>query len=184
MKSLARIRDSLRDGPPQVDIELSDPIPTDAEIEAEIKAQLGMVGIPEKTVKSLHSIGVHVKRQGVIQTQRGVAFVSQQWLMNALRELHRLLVARTKVEDAKEIDTEDMVKIASCIAKLGSALTESSAMMLSLEPRESGNGLPQPPPNNVFPPGAVVFGGNAQAHFHPPSGAPPEKPVVMLPPEA
>lgn len=174
---------SLHLGKPlEVDIELSDPIPTDEQIESDIQTQTGLTKISATTAKTLKQIGIHVQQQGVIQTQRGVCFVSQQWILNSMRELHRLLVARTKVEDAKDIDTDDMVKIASCIAKLGSALTESSTLMLSLEPRSANNAPPQLPPANVFPPGAVVFGGNAQAHFHP--NPPAEKPVATLPSES
>lgn len=169
-----------RSKPLEVDVELSDPVPTDEQIEADLKGLMNLTAVNAATITSLKRVGVHVKRQGILETQRGTVYVTQAWVLGASQQVARILQAKAafKEDGGKDVDADEICKLADCLGKLAGKQAELSAVMLTHEPNEANAHEPPPAPNQAFPAGAVVFGGNAQAHFH---QTPPQKPVVTLP---
>lgn len=152
--------------PIEVAIELSDAMPTDDEVEADLKDLLGMTQVSADQIRQLRRIGVHVKTQGILETQRGAVYVTQAWILGASSEIYRLMRSKTKRENADSISVDDVCKLADQLGKLAGKQAELSAVMSAQEPK--GNNKPDPiaPANTPFAAGAVVIGGNAQAHFH------------------
>jgi|SRR6185295_11463957 len=167
--------------PLEVDIEISDPIPTDAESEADLEGLLAMSKVSAQDIKKLKAVGIHVKRQGILETQRGMIYVTQAWMLGVTGELKRLIHDKLKKEEGKDVPTDEVCKLVDQLAKLAGKQAELSAVMLSHEPKVGGEPpTPTAPPNAAFPAGAIVVGGNAQAHFH----QAPEKTVAKAPGEA
>lgn len=173
------------DTPPSVTIELEDAVPTDQEVESGFK-ELGLIKVSATKVRHYRQLGVHLKRQGVIHTQRGQAFMTQYVLADTMNQLHKLLSDGLGEEDKKKkLDVEEACAIAREISHAASKYTESQEFSLKLEnlgpPSVPPPDLPSTP-TNVFPAGAVVAGGNATVHYHPPGDSAPLKPVATPPP--
>lgn len=174
MKSLALTK------PLEVDIELADAVPTDAETEVDFEALMDVQKVSAKDVKRLKALGLHVKRQGILETQRGALLVNQAWLLGITNDIARLIRAKNKAEPGKDVPTEEICKLGDLFSKLIGKSVELSTVMMAQEPKEP-NGQEQPPaPNTAFPAGAVV-GLHAHTHYHQPP--PPEKPVATPPSE-
>jgi len=152
--------------PIEVDIELADAVPTDAETEADFQALMDVQKVSAQDVKRLRGLGLHVKRQGILETQRGALLVNQAWLLGITSEIARLIRAKNTADKAGDVPTDEVCKLGDLFAKLVGKSVELSAAMLSQEPKVPGEQQPSPAPNAAFPAGAVVIGGNAQAHFH------------------
>lgn len=148
-----------RTKPLEVDIELAEPVPTDEESEKDFKALTGMTEVRPETIKSLRKVGLHVKRQGILETQRGTVYVNQSWLLAVSGALYRLIMARAAQENP---DVDEVCKLADHIAKLSGKQAELSAVMLSHEPKAPMEFEPERPANKSFIPGSIVVGGNAQ----------------------
>jgi len=154
--------------PPEVEIELPDQIPTDAELEEGFK-ELGMVRVSAKTVRNYARMGVHVSRQGVIQGQRGQAFYNQHIVADTMRQLHEHLCAGLNPEDPKKhpkLSVEDVCNLAREISNASGKLTASQEFALKLTA-----GTPRPPdvptsPRSSFPAGAIVAGPGSNVHVH------------------
>lgn len=168
----------------EVEIGLSDPVPTDRDAEKDFEALTKSQPISHITAEQLRALGIQIKRQGVLETQRGVLYVNQAWLLGVGQELYRLLMVKTKPVDGKDVDSAEVCKLADQLTKLVGKQAEVSSVMLSYEPvKPNGNEAP-PALTPSFPAGTVVVGGNAHAHFHqtPPPTA--EKTVAKPPSEA
>lgn len=170
---------SLQLGKPMVvDIELSDAVPTDAETEADFKALTAVTSVSAQDIKRLKALGLHVKRQGVLETQRGVLLVTQMWLFGITSQLHRMMMAELQAERP---DTDRACKVGELLTKFFGKQGELSAVMLGREPLNHNGHEPSPaPPNTAFQAGAVVVGPGGNAHVHVHQNPPAEKGVAPL----
>lgn len=167
-----QVRDPVNLSTPSIcgdmEIEISDRAQTDAEFEADLKSLMGMARLDAGHVRKLKSVGVHLKRMGIVETQRGTVFVNQVWLMAASQELHRLLLKHTKDE---EPDIETIILLSKQLCELAEKQGRLASVMMLQEPKEPGSSGVAMPFSNSFPAGAVVVGGNGQANIyqsHPP----------------
>jgi len=179
--------------PPEVEIDgLDDRIPTDEEAEKALRA-MGFVDMPKETLAHFRTIGVHFKGRGVLKTQRGSAFIGQQRLHQAMAYLSAYLVEQPSAngKKPKRLKVKDAVEVTKALALAVGKMTDSHKFVVSLEAKSKADGLPldEAPTAKSFPPGTVMIGGNAQAHFH--AATPPKVPepptdekVVANPPVA
>lgn len=164
--------------PPQskeVLIELSDAVPTDAEIEADFKSLMNATEISADMAVRLRGVGLHIKRQGVLETTRGALFVTQACAVSMCRDLYRLAQAKMA---SKDVDAEGICKISEQLAKMVGKVADTSAVMLSQEPAASNVNGASPAPMASFPAGANVFGPGSVSHFHQTPPPPSEKTVA------
>lgn len=167
-----------------VEISLPESLPSDAEAEADLQALLDLKRISAKDVRKLQAVGVNVKRQGMVETQRGVMMVNQSWCLGITSQLHRMLMKKLEPDECGETAIGEISKLGELITKMFGKQAEMSVAMLAQEPRENGDREPPTPANRAFPPGSVVIGGNAQAHFHQTPPANGVEKDVAKPPEA
>lgn len=165
-----------------VEIELPATIPTDAEAEVDFAALTGTQVVGKETAKKLRALGIHVKGQGILQTQRGALYVNQVWLLGVGQELYRLLMERMKKKGDKEVDTDDVCKLAEHLIKLAGKQAELSAAMISTEPPPPERPAPQQATTPSFPAGTVVIAGNAQAYIRQGTHEPPPEKTIAKPP--
>lgn len=163
--------------PPQVEIETVDEqIPTDAEIVKEMQA-LGFVKMTTGRLALYNKLGVHQNGHGILKGQRGMAFLTQARLNDALEILHRMLIEgvdrpkrkRGQPREEAQITTEQACQIAHEIAFGSGKLTESQELMQKLQPTPGYVPPPLPgdsPTRAVFPAGSVVVGQNSVVHLH------------------
>ncbi len=160
------------DAPPQVDVEIMERIATDAEV-AKTLQDMGMVKVSEQRVAALPKLGAYLHNRGLIRTQRGSAFMTQQRLMDTMEVLHYRLheVAQTKADKKTEgKKTDQMVRIAHELAFTAGKLTESQSLILGSDGGKPLAATPLPnaeaPPNASFPVGAIVPPQNLHLHVH------------------
>lgn len=168
------------DGPPAVVVDVTDPIPTDQEVEEGMK-EMGLTKITPRTIQFYNRVGVHLKRQGVIHTQRGQAFVPQQILIDTMKQLHNRLSEGMVKADGEKISVEDSCALAREISNAAGKLTESQEFSLRLEA-----GSPRPPdlPKDAvpsFPAGAIVAAPFSQVTVNQNGGKQEDKPVASPP---
>jgi hypothetical protein len=170
--------------PPPVEIEISEPIPTDSEVERMLKEDLGMVQIGSASLKIYQKFGVHQKGHGIIATQRGRAFVCQSRVDDNMRILHTLITDRAKPDEKdgfKNVSVEDVCALSRELTTAAKALTASQELMLSMEDPGRRRQSVETPPVQSFPAGAIVAGGNSQVHIHNPPVADGQKSVAGNP---
>lgn len=160
--------------PPEVALEANDEIPTDADVEQALK-ELGLTKIPANRVRALEKVGAHLRGHGVLRSQRGQAFATQQVVSSTMTMLHQRLAEGMNPDEGKApIDTKDACALAHEISFAASKLTESQDMLLRMEgsiPRDTN---PEKPIATAWPAGATVGpngGGTAilaqTVHIHP-----------------
>lgn len=165
--------------PPEVDVEITERIATDAEVVKEMQA-LGFVRMTEQHLTTPAKLGASIHKKGVLRSQRGSAFVTQNRLSDTLEVMHQRLieVSQTKPGAKKENNkTEQMCKLAHEIGFTAGKLTESQAMVMATEGARPPT-LPPPnetPPNMAFPVGTNV---PKEIHYHVHNDKPAEKPVA------
>lgn len=165
------------DEPPQVDVEeLDERIPTDEEIAQEMQA-IGLVKMTTQRLALYQKLGIHQNGKGILKGQRGMSFLTQVRLNEALDIMHRLLVEGVdrpirkkgqRREEAK-LTTEQACLLAHEISFGTSKLTEAQEFMLKLRPRADYAPPPLPgdaPKQPVFPAGAVVVGAHSVVQIH------------------
>lgn len=160
--------------PPIVEIASPDDrVPTDAEAERALQAA-GFTKVTRQTLIAQRQLGVHLKGQGVLKAQRGIAFICQQRLLQSIDHLARFYdegVPNAKGV-VKPIKPTDAVNVAKAIALSVGKMTDSQKFVVSMEQKEKPDGMPSEdvPTGKSFPPGTyVAAGAGAEVHIHGPA---------------
>jgi hypothetical protein len=159
-----------------------DLVPTSAEAEEDLK-RLGLVRVNQNSFESLKRLGVYLKSAGVLKTQRGRAFVTQEQVSYAIQQaLARLTGEETLASGKKRpLKNKDAIELLRTVGYLAGQLTDVQRFVVEMEEIGSPSGtIPEPPAraNQAFEAGKpVVPAGTTavfarEAHFHTTTEAP------------
>lgn len=173
--------------PPPVEIESPDDlVPTDKEAEEALQS-LGFTKLSGAALAAQRKVGLHLKGNGVLRSQRGIAFIAQQRLLQGMDFLAKFF--DDGVPNAKGVKKpmkpREAVDVVKAIAISVGKMTDSQKFVVSMEQKEKPDGMPidDVPVGKSFPPGTyIAAGAGASVHVHGPNPEP-STAVVEVPPE-
>lgn len=119
------------DGPPQVPIDIGEPIIGETEALKALEEH-GLVNLPPGHLTSLRAIGAYIHGTGTLKTQRGGVMVNQQRLDSAMRIIHAEIVAIGASKGQKG-RLNSLTRLCTTLGYLSTKLTDSQHLMMELE---------------------------------------------------
>ena len=135
--------------------------PTDEQVVENYK-ELGFVEVTAKQLESLRGLGLHVRQEGILTTQRGTAMFNQMACMDAMNMARKVLAALMPKGRKPNVQTVEKVEaMLKAMALLSGKLTESQEIMLNIEGGSQAVQTGAIPDKLVkaFKPGSDVKGG-------------------------